>query len=303
MPRYYSFEKGKYGGATGTIYPFVRTLSGNEPSGEDWTTFVPAGYLRCDGSILKAESYRRLAEIIGIGDDCIYKKQNIILENVDDNGFGGEIQLPDLGSKYITAFSSNTGLILDDQAENPNSPSTTAEKVGVGVSLTLNQGTSIGVSYSGNLVIPQTDIPITGNYALSLQSISPAGYITDTQMLAHGHYANAARLKEDSTESPDASTNERQGSSGNIKFSGTGGYNWIEYESQGVPSTGSSSTTEHFHTIQRTAPTDNIAAVVNQINDVPGDGIVTTVNLASENTTAFNDINPPFILVEYLIKF
>lgn len=41
--------------------------------------------------------------IIGIGSSCIYRKSGTTLQEQASNGTGGQIQLPDLGSKYITA--------------------------------------------------------------------------------------------------------------------------------------------------------------------------------------------------------
>jgi hypothetical protein len=301
MPKYYSFEKGKYGGATGTIFPFPRTLSGKDPSGTDWTTFVPAGYLRCDGSILPADRYRRLAEVIGVGSDCIYRKPNTTLDEADEQGNGGEIQLPDLGSKYITAFSSNTGLFLDATSANPNSPGTETEKVGIGVSLNLNQGNSISVAYSGNFTLPLTNIPISGNYAMSMESISAPGTFTDEQILAHGHYVNAARLKEETPRFENLAVgNRRRG--GDIEPQEEW-VNVVEFETVNVGVAGSVSSTQHFHSLSRTNPTKDISVNIPVVNNISIEPITTTVNLASENTTAFNDINHAFILVEYLIKY
>lgn len=301
MPKYYSFEKGKYGGATGTIFPFPRTLSGSDPSGSDWKTYVPAGYLRCDGSILPADRYRRLAEVIGVGSDCIYRKANVTLDEPDEQGNGGEIQLPDLGSKYITAFSSNTGLFLDSLAPNPNSAGTETEKVGIGVSLNLNQGNSITVSYTGNLKLPVTNVPVSGNYGMSMESVSAAGTFSDEQVLAHGHYVNAARLKEATPRTENlARGNRRRG--GDIEAQEQW-VNVIEFETVNVGVAGSSESTQHFHSLSRTNPTKTMSVNLPATNNISVESITTTVNLSSENTTAFNDINQAFILVEYLIKY
>lgn len=300
MPKYYSFEKGKYGSATGTIVPFPKTLSGKDPSSSDWTTNVPAGYLRCDGSILQAESFRRLSEVIGIGDDCIYKKVGTTLDNVDENGEGGEIQLPDLGSKYITAFSSNTGLFLDDTSQNPNS-TTQTEKVGIGVTLNLNGGNSVEVSYSGNLVLPPTSIPVSGNYAMAMDYLTQSSGHIEEQILAHGHFSNAARLVRSTAR------DEREfaiGAKCTPDDPVPGQFvNVVEFEDISVGITGSISDTQHFHSISRTNPTKNVTVNVPEVSTIPIETITTTVTLASENTTAFNDINQRFILVEYLIKY
>lgn len=297
MPKYYSFEKGKYGGAVGTIYPFPKTLDSNTSFLEN----VPAGYLRCDGSVLNADEYVALARVIGIGDECIYKKANQVLDNADENGLNGQIQLPDLGSKYITAFSSNTGIILDSTAPNPTNPSTTRERVGVGVDLTLNQGTEITFNYSGNITVPTTNIPITGNYVMTLDGSSSEGFISEEQILAHGHYVNAARLK---TASPPSVSFALSAPNipNNDQYTGSGGYTVIEYEEYPTEIGGSLSSTGHFHSLSRTNPTHNAAANINSFN-LDGSPITTTVTLASENTTAFNDIVQKFILVEYLIKY
>jgi hypothetical protein len=301
MPKYYSFEKGKYGSATGTIALFPRTLSGKDPSGNDWTAYVPAGYLRCDGSIWPADRFRRLAEVIGVGEECIYRKPGTVLEEPDENGNGGEIQVPDLGSKYITAFSSNTGIILDSTTPNPTNPATTQEKVGVGVDLTLNQGPSVTVSYSGNMVFPPTNIPTSGNYALSLQSISANSTYSIDQILGHGHYSNTARLTQQNPTTENAAIRIPSGSNANDPA--VLAYNVIEIESVGVISEGTVESTQHFHSIGRTNPTHSISANIREVSDVPGENITTTITLASEDTKAFNDINPAFVLVEYLIKY
>ena len=41
---------------------------------------LPAGYLRCDGSVLFAE-YPFLAEVLGVGDSSRYKKPDTTLAN------------------------------------------------------------------------------------------------------------------------------------------------------------------------------------------------------------------------------
>lgn len=299
MAKYYSFERGKYGGVVGTIYPFPRTLDGDTPNSPDWTRYVPSGYLRCDGSILKADDYRALADVIGVGSDCIYKKATSILDEPDETGSGGQIQLPDLGSKYITGFSSNTGLILDATAENPSVPNTERERVGVGVELTLNQGETITVNYSGNFTVPSTNIPISGNYILTMDGSSGSGTITEEQILAHGHYSNAARLKTASIPAIEFATNTPKIDD---LYKSPGGYDAVEEEEISVSSAGDLSSTQHIHGIGRVNPTKVISANIDQFA-IEGSPVTTTVNLASSTTTAFNDIAQKFILVEYLIKF
>ena len=300
MSTYYSYQKGKYGGVAGTIYPFPRTLDGNSPTDSDWKEYVPAGFLRCDGSILKADEYIALANVIGIGDDCIYRKPGVTLENKDENGNGGEIQLPDLGSKFLTSFSSNTGLVLDAEAENPNSTAT-RERVGIGVELELNQGTEITFNYSGNFNIPTTVVPVSGNYSLEMDSVSATGTIGVEQILSHGHYSNIARFKSQNFPAVRVATSapgipDLDIPTGDVSIGA------IEINELSVQSSGTVESTQHIHGVRRTNPTNDTAVQLNTF-EIDAGPVSTNVTLAAEDTTAFNDVTQKFILVEYLIKF
>jgi len=89
MTVYYSKQRAKFGGVTGTIIPYPIALSDSVKE-----NFLPAGFLKCDGSILKASVYPALARTIGVGANCRFAK--------DPNDIGAdEIQLPDLGSNIL----------------------------------------------------------------------------------------------------------------------------------------------------------------------------------------------------------
>ena len=95
MAKYYTKEKAKYGGITGLIMPFMVKLPDvNIPDQSTWRTLLPAGYLRCDGSILSDEVYPGLAAILGTGRNSKFAKDPEILTDT-------QFQLPDLGSKYV----------------------------------------------------------------------------------------------------------------------------------------------------------------------------------------------------------
>lgn len=299
MSTFYSFEKGKFGGVVGTIYPFPRTLTGNKPTESDWKQYVPAGFLRCDGSILKADEYPALANVIGIGDECIYRKDGVVLENRGENGRGGEIQIPDLGSKSINAASSNTGLVLDAFAVNPNT-STFQERVGIGVDLELNQGTEVTVNYSGNFTVPTTPIPISGNYTMEVPSVTNLQSFTQEQILSHGHYTNIARILRGSPINKTFATGTAGGVT-DLSPEGTVA-DVIPIDEISTEASGSLQSTEHIHGISRTNPTTNISAQLNSF-EIDASAVTTTVNLGSTDKTAFNDVTQKFVLVEYLIKF
>ena len=302
MPKYYSFQKGKFGGASGTIFPFSKTLSGNKPNEIDWRTYVPAGFLRCDGSVLDADDYRSLADVIGVGDNCIYKQSGTILNNPNpETNYGGQIQLPDLGSKCITAGSSSSGTILDDSVVDPTTGVST-DKTGIGVELSLNQGTAITVNYSGNFSVPTTDVPVSGNYVMDFAGISANANISAEQMLPHGHYSDAARLAIDENSIPSREVCIRGKKLPNEDLNTTNGGEGVNIlDDRTISSSGSLAQTEHLHSVARTNPTHNTSASIPTF-EVDGSAITTTVNISSDDITVFDEIPQRFIIVEYLIK-
>ena len=71
MAAYYTREKSKFGGLVGTIQLYTSTLSAdNDP--DSFKSDLPAGYLRCDGSILPASQYPLLASVLGVGAQSKY---------------------------------------------------------------------------------------------------------------------------------------------------------------------------------------------------------------------------------------
>jgi len=62
----YAREKSKFGGMVGSIQIFTSFLNlSNDPLDDTFKTKIPAGYLRCDGSIKTASDYPELALILG----------------------------------------------------------------------------------------------------------------------------------------------------------------------------------------------------------------------------------------------
>ena len=61
----YTREKSRYGGIVGTV--IVHSTPGlgsvNDPNSVNYRRELPAGYLRCDGSILNAKDYIALSHL------------------------------------------------------------------------------------------------------------------------------------------------------------------------------------------------------------------------------------------------
>ena len=107
MAVFYNREKSKIGTTTGSIIHWSKELTSNDPENTSTRDLLPAGYLRCDGSIYAADIFPELATILGVGSQSRYRKSNVTLL---DNQF----QLPDFGSKKLRASAgSNLGLEVD----------------------------------------------------------------------------------------------------------------------------------------------------------------------------------------------
>ena len=77
MPVLLSKEKSKYGSGVGTIICWPVELSASSPNNEDNIRKLPAGYLKCDGTVYKAEEYPQLAEILGVGAASKFARRDI----------------------------------------------------------------------------------------------------------------------------------------------------------------------------------------------------------------------------------
>jgi len=288
----YTKEKSKYGGMVGTIQIFASQLpTTNSPNTPEFKSLIPAGFLRCDGSILEASDYPELAEVIGVGSGCRYKKDNVTLD-ID------KFQLPDLGSKYIVA--SNAGGLYNDiflQDEE-------TYHVGSEFNVTSNVIGTETINYTGRFVVqgPTSAVKLLGNPLYKSARKTEETPLSELNFQGHGHSGNQTVLNYTgnylvSTASGQQSTS--LGHSGD-RCSCLGG-NIYEL----TTSFGSDSSL-HSHDI--TMPTSaghshNFTWTFNTFN-VGVDNLATTVNIiVSKTNTTFDDTQSPFILVEYIIKY
>ena len=175
--KHYQREKAKLGNAPGTIINWSSPVVDPDPNTVKNKKDLPAGYLKCDGSVYSKDLYPRLAEILGTGAGSIYKKQNTTLS---DNQF----QLPDLGSKHIQASASgNVGLTNDaTKISGTGANSTTVKKAGVGVDITSNVGENATVSFNGVFTVPQQNFALNGNIGWTIPTV------TETESVGPGDF-------------------------------------------------------------------------------------------------------------------
>jgi len=189
MAVFYNREKSKVGTLTGTIINWSKQLTSNDPSDPVSIADLPAGYLRCDGSILSAEVYPQLAEILGTGAESRYRKPNQTLRN-------NQFQLPDFGSKKLRASSgSNLGDLIDLYLLDDNDNEIT--KSGIGLEVQSNIGTTYEIQYQGNFFLPGQTIGITGEpgFTRSTGNYTEISDVLVNAFLPHAHFHDGTRTR------------------------------------------------------------------------------------------------------------
>lgn len=305
MATTYSFEKGKYGGPCGSIFPYFTPMQNLSPLEQEYKDNIPAGYLRCRGQILNADQYPNLALVIGIGDSCIYRKTGTTLQN-QVNGVGGQIQLPDLGSKYITA-STTPGNYLNTTTTNTLT-NTEIERAGVAVEIVSNANTSnqISFSYDGPFVLSQKDLPVNGQVRVTAPSSTIRNSVTESEIMGHGHGSTLSTGREIQSftcwNGDQANFNfftcrnpSLQGDNATIT-----GREWSTFQ---LNAFGSDTGTLHSHSGLFPRITSSSSTATINRTEIPSDGLTTNVTFNKFNRFAIDRISGKFILCEFLIKF
>lgn len=203
MPAHYSKERAKYGSGTGSIITWPVELNTTDPLAEENIKYLPAGYLKCDGTIYKADDYPQLAAILGVGSSSKfirYDIENEPIDNVNDD----EFIVPDLGSKYpkpTTGAAAGTyiNIVTQDQAGNEK------KRSGMGITSSATAGTTTGnttviqLSYVGSFTVPSKEIELKGKPAWT-KGTNNSGF-TDQESVdslglhSHMHFSTTNRLR------------------------------------------------------------------------------------------------------------
>ena len=203
MPVILSREKSKYGSGVGTIICWPVELSTRDPNNEDNIRKLPAGYLKCDGTIYKAEEYPQLAEILGVGGASKFARRDIsdaFIDNVDDD----EFIVPDLGSKFLKPTTGGSAGLYINIAKTDQSGQE-RRRSGMGIESSAIAGSTTGnttvipVSYTGAFTVPSQQISLQGKPAWS-KGTGNSGFTdseaVDSQALhAHMHFSQTNRLR------------------------------------------------------------------------------------------------------------
>lgn len=203
MPVILSREKSKYGSGVGTIICWPVELSTRDPNNEDNIRKLPAGYLKCDGTIYKAEEYPQLAEILGVGGASKFARRDIsdaFIDSVDDD----EFIVPDLGSKFLKPTTGGSAGLYINIAKTDQSGQE-RRRSGMGIESSAIAGSTTGnttvipVSYTGAFTVPSQQISLQGKPAWS-KGTGNSGFTdseaVDSQALhAHMHFSQTNRLR------------------------------------------------------------------------------------------------------------
>ena len=303
MARYYVNEKARFGGVSGTIIPFPQQLpSGNTPASGDWRAFLPAGFLRCDGSVLSESEYPILAQILGTGNNCKFKKP-------DQELASNEFALPDLGSKYISG-SASSGTFLNSTIQNEDS--TGGYRVGAEVNITSLVGSTQTVTYDGVFeLVPFTPKSFIGNpqfKTITSDGNTLSAFLSDQAFQAHGHDCTIGVFSYLGNWSDSIYVSNDGAALGGNDGQNEGSNNLINIQQP----TGSSAVVSHSHQVE--LPSTSEIADQNELTyqllepatgeiEIDPLGLETTVTITTENIYKLDEATPPYILVEYIIKF
>ena len=187
MATFLNQERTKIGTTTGTIIAFPQELEINDPAVGNSLSLLPAGYLRCDGSVLSSAVYPALAEILGTGVDCAFKQEGVDLTDT-------QFQLPDLRSKFVKASSaSDQGVINDNTVTNASGQ--VIERSGVGVNVSSNVGSTAVVDMVGQFRIPARTVALTGNVGFTRPRRVDEEVVPANAFIPHAHYTTTFRSR------------------------------------------------------------------------------------------------------------
>lgn len=189
MPVYYNREKSKLGSNTGTIISYAKQLTTNDPADAENKKLLPAGYLRCDGSVYSANVYPILAEVLGTGTNCKFKKEGTTLR--DD-----QFQLPDLGSKFIRASTgANVGTFVDLTVT--SATGSTEYKSGIGLDVLSNIGSTYTLEYRGAFTLPSQEALLRGQpgFTRSTGTYTESAEVPANGFQPHAHFSVGTRSR------------------------------------------------------------------------------------------------------------
>lgn len=287
----YSQVRAKYGGYIGSIQvhatPYIRTI--NDPNSSNFKQHIPAGFLKCDGSIKNASAFYALSKVLGVGVASKFRKENVTLREADpETGDLGQFQLPDLGSKVIVPNRSVGDYLNTFVGE------TDETRVGPSVEVICNEGTQLTCDFLGNFVgVPvETSYDFRSSPKYRFEKTSTESFLDIENFQGHAHNASTNYLNYTTQH-----TTGGDGKDGGRDTGNSGAGNRLE-----VSSTNTDALSSHTHRI--TAPSQYFHDFQYSHTgfDIPADNVNSTLNVSVENINKLDNVVSPFIIVTYIIK-
>ena len=304
----YSRQKAFYGGIVGTIQQNAveGILLDKDPDQPIFKENLPAGFLACDGRVYNVKDYYCLAQTLGIGDECRFKKDHVQLRNPDtETGDLGQFQVPDLGSKVMMggrATGSYTGLTKEDK---PN-----VNRVGVEVEASSNVGTRVNCNYNGYMQIdPEPEINFNGNVKYNMIRKTAPHFLDIEEFQAHAHetpgrrvlnYTGNAKIDGDGKSNRTGVSTEEGGGTNPFVDTNATGRNVFEETSFNNPN---ATQGDHLHVLTRPTEYAHNFKYKYGTTQVNLDDMQSYIDVDVSSMDVLNQVVTPFIMVHYIIKF
>ena len=294
---FYSYHKGKHGGSVGMVFPYFTDLFNSFPD-QQYQELIPAGFLKCQGQTLLAAAYPKLAEVLGTGQNSLYRRDGKTLED-------SQLQLPDIGSKYIVG-STGPGIYQNTLTDGGNS-----ERAGIGTTLISNSDV-LDFFYTGEFRLPgrdPEDIIVSG----TVQAIGPPTRteeetLNTANFLPHGHNTDMKVGRRVNTRNEGIRSARwsgcnfcfRRGTSGlgSCNPDSDFGYQFRQIDLQ----EGDEQSTHEHNGASPVIIGENKAVTLSAVF-LDSSPLSTQVNLRSGTATKMDDFTPKYILCEFLIKY
>ena len=292
----YAREKSRYGGYPGSIiiHSTPGLGSSNYPTSAVFRENLPAGYLKCDGSVKNAKDYYALSQVLGVGGESRFRKENDNLRAaVPATGDLGQFRLPDLGSKVILG-GRNSGIYNNDIVETDVIQETTINRVGPQIEVISNVGNRITAGYTGPASIDgEDDIAMIGAPKYNLDRRTSQTTLNIENFQGHAHDSNQSYLNYSATH----------------EVGGDGGKDRREFSANSGAGNQFDDTQpagrESIHQHNITRPFSYSYDFRYAYNTTPVDltGVEVFVDVDISDVEKLDQLVTPFILVEYIIRF
>ena len=299
----YARQKAHYGGIVGTIQQNAveGVLVDKDPLNPIFKENLPAGFLPCDGRVYNVKDYYCLAQTLGIGDECRFKKDHVQLRNPDlETGDLGQFQVPDLGSKVMTGGRGTGAYAGLTKSDKPN-----INRVGVEVEASSNVGTRVNCNYNGYMQIdPEPTINFNGNIKYNMLRRTSPHVMDIEEFQAHAHEApNLRVLNHTGNARVDGDGKTTSGGEGSVTdpFADVNAFggNTFEETEFNTPSPQSM----HDHSLTRPQSYSHNFSYSYATTQVNLDDMQSYIDVDISNLDVLNQVVTPFIMVHYIIKF